>query len=69
MNLSWLAETVFFGSYFVAWCVGAFNVLTSVSNAAHTWIVISAIAALVVALSLLGFNGRDYYDRRRAPAA
>lgn len=60
MNLSWLAEVVFFGSYFIAWLT---------NELAHsTWVTVSAFAALVVAILLLGYNGAPYVVRR-APQA
>lgn len=67
-NLAWLAEIVFYGSYFIAWVSGAFNALTT-PGAPHNFIVISAIAALVAAVALLLFNGLPYVSRLRPPAA
>jgi hypothetical protein len=63
-GLAWLAEIVFFGSYFISWIVGAFNALT-VTSSAHTFVVISSIAALVIAILLLFDNGRPYWNRQR----
>lgn len=60
VNVSWLAEIVFFGSYFIAWME---------NEIAHTpWLNISAIAALVLAIMLLIFNGYPYVNRQRPPA-
>jgi len=64
MNLAWLAQVIFFGSYFISWIVGAFNALT-VTSSAHTFVVLSAIAALVIAVLLLVDNGAPYWNRRR----
>lgn len=60
MNLAWLAQIVFFGSYFFAWLGHAFDPLTSVSSGAHTAIVISAIAAAVIAVLLIIDNRKVY---------
>jgi len=55
-DLSWLAEIVFFGSYFIAWLT---------NQIPHTgWLDATAIAAVVIAVLLLVFNGRPYYDKR-----
>lgn len=62
-NLTWVGEVVFFGSYFIAWLSGAFNALTT-PGAAHNFIVISAIAALVSAVGLLFYNGYPYIHNR-----
>lgn len=56
MPVAWIAQVVFFGSYFIAWVS---NQLPHV-----LWITISAIAALVVALCLLFENRRVVVDRR-----
>lgn len=55
MSLSWLAEIVFFGSYFVAWIT---NELPH-----STWVTVSAIAAVVIAVLLIVDN-RAVIDRR-----
>lgn len=62
MDLTWIAEILFFGGYFISWIVGAFNPLT-VTSASHLWIVITAISALVVAILLLIGNGRTYFNK------
>lgn len=67
MSISWLAEIVFFGGYFVAWLQHAFDPLTNVSSGAHTFIVLTAIAALVIAVLLLVDNRGVYL--RRPPTA
>lgn len=55
MSLSWIAQIVFFGSYFVAWVT---------KELPHsTWISVSAIAAVVIAVLLLVDN-RALIDRR-----
>lgn len=52
VNVSWLAEIVFFGSYFIAWLD---------KQIPHvTWLNISAIAALVIAVLLVVYNGYTY---------
>jgi hypothetical protein len=52
-NLAWVAEVVFFGSYFIAWMS---------NEIAHTtWLNVSAICALILAVALLLFNGYGYY--------
>lgn len=61
VNLSWLGQIVFFGSYFIAWMS---NELPHV-----TWLNVSAIAALVLAIMLLVFNGYPYVVNRQAPPA
>lgn len=58
-DLDWLAQIVFFGAYFIAYIT---NELPHV-----LWITVSAIAALVIAVLLLLYNGRTYV--RRNPAA
>lgn len=68
MSVSWLAQIVFFGGYFIAWLQHAFDPLTNVSAGAHTFIVITAIAALVIAILLLVDN-RGIYTRRTPPTA
>lgn len=68
-NLTWLANTVFFGSYFIAWLVHAFDPLTSVSSAAHTFIVLTAISAAVLALASLLYGGLPYVRHQAAPEA
>lgn len=60
-NLSWLAEIVFFGSYFIAWVE---------KEIPHTlWLNISAIAAIVIVVLLLVDNGRPYWAGRGKPVA
>lgn len=57
MPVAWIAQVVFFGSYFIAWVA---NQLPHV-----LWITVSAIAALVVALCLLFENrGALLQDRQ-----
>lgn len=46
--MAWLAEIIFFGSYFVAWLVGELP--------KSTWVTVSAIAAVVIAILLLVDN-------------
>lgn len=56
MSLSWLAEIVFFGAYFIAWLA---------KQIPHTgWLDATAIAAVVIAVLLLVDNGRPYWDKR-----
>jgi hypothetical protein len=55
MSLSWIAQIVFFTSYFVAWVI---NELPH-----STWITVSAIAAIVIAV-LLVIDNRGVIDRR-----
>lgn len=56
MSLSWLAEIVFFGAYFIAWLE---------EQIPHTgWLDATAIAAVVIAVLLLVDNGRPYWDKR-----
>jgi hypothetical protein len=60
INLSWLAEIVFFGSYFIAWVT---------NEIPHTtWLNVSAIAAIVVVVCLLLFNGYPYLNRQHPQA-
>jgi hypothetical protein len=48
MSLAWIAQIVFFGTYFVAWIV---------KELPHTtWVSVSAIAALVIAILLIVDN-------------
>jgi hypothetical protein len=54
-DLSWIAEIVFFTSYFVAWCA---NQLPHV-----LWVTVSAIAAIVIAVLLFLYHGRTYVVR------
>jgi hypothetical protein len=56
--MAWLAQIIFFGSYFIAWLT---NELPHV-----TWISVSAIAAVVIAVLLLVDNRGVYLDRRPA---
>jgi hypothetical protein len=52
MPLSWLAQIAFFGSYFIAWLV---------KEIPHTtWLNVSAIAAIVIAVLLLVDNRSVY---------
>lgn len=52
MPLAWLAQIVFFGSYFIAWLT---------HELAHTtWVNVSAIAAIVLAVLLLVDNRTVY---------
>ena len=56
VNLSWLGQVVFFGAYFIAWLT---------RELPHTtWVSVTAIAALVLAIMLLVFNGYPYLDRK-----
>lgn len=57
-DLSWIAEIVFFASYFIAW---ATNQLPHV-----LWITVSAIAAIVIAVLLFVYHGRTYFPNRLA---
>jgi hypothetical protein len=61
MNLSWLAEIVFFTSYFIAWVTNELVHLL--------WTDVTAIAAIVIAVLLLVYNGRPYFDNRNHPVA
>jgi tetrahydromethanopterin S-methyltransferase subunit E len=59
MPLSWIANLVFFLSYFVAWAL---------KEIPHTtWLNVSAIAAIVI-VALLIFDNRTVFADRR-PAA
>lgn len=60
-DFAWLAEIVFFGSYFIAWCLGAFR--DALSTAANTWVAVSSISALVIAVLLLVFNVYSHRNR------
>ena len=60
MNLSWIAEIVFFASYFVAWVTGE---ISNVGGKSDIWISISAWAALAIAALLVFYNGRPLLDR------
>lgn len=60
-NLTWLAQVVFFGSYFIAWCADELPHVT--------WISVSAWAALFVALGLLFFDAYPLIVRRTTPQA
>jgi len=60
---SWIAEIIFFGAYFIAWLQGAFDTLTAHSSGAHVSIVVSAIAAIVIAVLLLVSNGQPYLNK------
>jgi hypothetical protein len=53
MNLSWLAEIVFFASYFIAWITGE---ISNVGGKGDLWLAVSAWAALFVAVCLLFYN-------------
>lgn len=55
VNLSWLAEVVFFGSYFIAW------VQEEIPHT--TWLNVSAIVAIILAVALVLFNGYPYVNR------
>lgn len=60
-NVTWVAEVVFFGSYFIAWCS---------NEIAHTtWLNVSAWAALVIVVALLLFDAYPAVVRRAPPAA
>lgn len=50
INLTWLAEVVFYTSYFIAW-------VTKQLPQGLLWVTVSAIAALVAAVALVFFNG------------
>lgn len=54
--MSWLPQIVFFGAYFVAWLVGELP--------KSTWVTVSAIAAVVIAILLLVDN-RGIIESRR----
>ena len=54
-DLSWVAEIVFFASYFIAW---AANQLPHV-----LWVTVSAIGAIVIAVLLFLYHGRTYVVR------
>jgi hypothetical protein len=56
--LSWLAEVIFFGSYFIAWITKELP--------QTTWFTVSAIAAIVIVLLLLHDNRGVYLNRRPA---
>lgn len=58
MSLSWLAQIVFFASYFVAWLS---NELPH-----STWVSVSAIAAVVIAVLLVVDNRGVFVDRNHA---
>lgn len=60
LDVTWIAEIVFFGSYFIAW--------VSKEIPHTTWLTVSAIAALVIALMLLFFRGYPYVNRRTPEA-
>ena len=54
-EVSWVAEIVFFTSYFVAWAT---------NELAHlVWLDVSAWAALLLAIVLLLFHGYPYVRR------
>jgi hypothetical protein len=56
--MAWLAQIIFFGSYFIAWIT---------NELPHTtWVSVSAIAAIVIAVLLLVDNRAVYMTR---PAA
>jgi len=46
--MAWLAEIIFFGSYFIAWIVDELP--------KTTWVTVSAIAAVVIAILLIVDN-------------
>ncbi|CAB4132419.1 hypothetical protein UFOVP253_17 [uncultured Caudovirales phage] len=55
MSVSWLAEVIFFGAYFVAWLT---------REIPHTtWLTGTAIAALVIAILLVVDNRGVVYRR------
>jgi hypothetical protein len=58
MTLSWLAQLVFFTSYFIAWL--------SNELPRTTWVSVSAIAALIVAILLLVDNRGLFVQRPQA---
>lgn len=60
MNLSWLAQIVFFGAYFIAWITKELP--------QTTWITVSAIAALGCVIALLVFNALPYVNRTHPQA-
>ena len=53
--MAFLAEIVFFGAYFIAWLIGELP--------KSTWVTVTAIAAVVIAILLLVDN-RGAYTRR-----
>lgn len=57
-NITWAAEVVFFGSYFIAWCLNQLPHLL--------WVTVSAWAALVTAVALLLFDAYPLIVRRSA---
>lgn len=61
MSLAWLAQVVFFVTYFVAWVTKELP-HTLADGSAAIWIAISAIAALVIAV-LLVFENRGSLNR------
>lgn len=61
VNVSWLAELVFFVSYFAAWAT---------KEIPHvTWLNVSAIAAVVIAALLVLYNGYSYSQNHNIPRA
>lgn len=61
VNLSWLAEIVFFGSYFL-------NYITDKAPSHPMWYAVSAWAAFVIAIMLAFYNGYPYVNRRTPQA-
>lgn len=53
--MAWLAEIAFFGAYFVAWLVDELP--------KSTWVTVSAIAAVILAILLIVDNGPRYWNR------
>lgn len=57
-NVTWVAQVVFFGSYFIAWANN------EIPHA--TWLNVSAWAALVIVVALLLFDAYPLVVRRQA---
>lgn len=57
--MAWLAEVIFFGSYFVAWLTAELP--------RSTWVTVSAIAAVIIAILLIVDNRGVIANRRVAP--
>lgn len=58
--MAWLAQIIFFGSYFIAWVT---NELPH-----STWVTVSAIAAIIIAILLLVDNRGVYLNHQRPQA-
>ena len=60
INLTFLAEIIFFGSYFIAW--------VSKEIPHTTWLNVSAISAIVIVILLVLYNGYPYLNKNNPNA-